>query len=97
MKYVGGWRIVDDDYFLQIPSNSREIFHVVSSMEDTRFSEEACSDKGVVIRKHETSPRAGQRCVQLQRGSGQLRSVRGEWVTGEWVTGEWVTGEWVTM
>ena len=51
MKYVGGRRVVNDDNFLQISPNPREILDVIASMEDTRFSKESCSENSRIKSK----------------------------------------------
>jgi hypothetical protein len=44
MEYVRGRRIVDDDHFAQLSSQATQVLHVVSTMENARFSEEPGSE-----------------------------------------------------
>ena len=37
---VRGRRIVHDDHFAQLPSKATQVFHIVPTMENTRFSEQ---------------------------------------------------------
>lgn len=41
---VRGRRIVHNDHFAQLPSKATQVFHVVPTMENTRFSEEPCPE-----------------------------------------------------
>ena len=41
VKNVGGGRVVDDDYLVQLSAEAAEVFDVVSAVEDARLAEEA--------------------------------------------------------
>lgn len=40
MEDVGGRRIVHNDHFAQLPPKATQVFHIVPTMENTRFPEE---------------------------------------------------------
>lgn len=46
---VRGRRIVHDDHFAQLPSKATQVFHVVPTMENTRFSEEPCPEHAPAV------------------------------------------------
>lgn len=48
---VRGRRIVDDDHFAQLPSKATQVFHVVPTVENTRFSEEPGSEHAPAVQQ----------------------------------------------
>ena len=41
MKDVGGGRVIDDDYLVELPAEATEVLDVVAAVEDARLAEEA--------------------------------------------------------
>lgn len=48
---VGGWRVVHNDDFVEIPAQTAQVLDVISTVEHTRFSEKTASESSPLVQQ----------------------------------------------